>query len=49
MHRRPRYPQPLAEVMGGRIPVAEDRAEIPPSLDYVVVGEATAREIGWLR
>jgi len=47
--RKPRYPQVLAEVMGGRIPVAEDRAEIPPSLDYVVIGEATAREIGWLR
>ncbi len=47
--RRPRYPQVLAEVMGGRIPVSDERAEIPRSLDYVVIGEATAEEIGWLR
>jgi len=47
--RQPRYPQVLAEVMGGRIPLRAGQAKIPPSLDYVVIGEATAREIGWLR
>ena len=43
----PRHPQALAEVMGGRIPVAHDEAVIPRSLDDVVVGAATAREIRW--
>jgi hypothetical protein len=45
--RKPRYPQVRAEVMAGRVPVALDRAEIPEGLDDVVVGPATAREIGW--
>jgi hypothetical protein len=45
--RAPRYPQSHAEIMGGRTPVAADRAEIPPSLDDAVVGPVTAREIGW--
>ena len=43
----PRYPQELAEVMGGRIPQSAGRAEIPAGLDRVVVGPATAAEIGW--
>jgi len=47
--RNPRYPQEAAEVMGGRIPLAPGRAEIPVSLDDVVVGSATAAEIGWAR
>ncbi len=46
--RRPREPQVLAEIMAGRIPLAADRAVIPRSLELCVVGEATAREIGWL-
>ena len=47
--RTPRFPQRAAEVMGGRIPLAPDRAEIPVGLDEVQVGPATAREIGWSR
>lgn len=43
----PRYPQRRAELMGGRIPLAPNRAEIPAGLGTVVVGPATAREIGW--
>lgn len=43
---QPRFPQRLAEIMGGRIPIAEDDAVIPKSLQYVVIGAATAREIG---
>ncbi len=43
----PRYPQTLAEVMGGRIPVSAGESRIPKSLRSVVVGPATAREIGW--
>ena len=45
---QPLYPQALAELMAGRIAVSASRAEIPRSLDTCVVGNATAREIGWL-
>jgi len=43
----PLHPQERAELMGGRIPRSAQRAEIPSSLDEVVVGPLTAREIGW--
>jgi hypothetical protein len=45
----PLLPQEYAEIMGGRIPLSSDEAEIPESLDQVLVGPATAREINWLR
>jgi hypothetical protein len=45
--RSPRYPQRFAEIMGGRIPLSETRAEIPESLDETLIGAATAAEIGW--
>lgn len=45
----PLYPQAFAEIMGGRVPLSPSRAEIPASLVEVVVGDATAREIGWVR
>jgi hypothetical protein len=41
----PRYPQRLAEIMGGRIPLSDDDAIIPDSLEKVVIGLETAREI----
>lgn len=44
----PRYPQTLAEVMAGRIPRTADAAEIPRSLDEVLVGARTAREVRWI-
>ena len=44
--RQPRYPQPAAEIMGGRVPLAPGQAEIPHSLRDTVLGPATAREIG---
>jgi hypothetical protein len=47
--REPRLPQALAEIMGGRIPVAAGQAEIPDSLAETVIGPETAREIGLLR
>jgi len=47
--KSPRLPQEFAELMGGRVPLAEDQAEIPASLREVLIGEKTAREIGWLR
>jgi len=46
---RPLLPQTRAELMAGRIPLDEQRADMPDSLRDVVVGPATAREIGWQR
>lgn len=45
--REPLYPQSFAELMAGRIPITAERAEIPESLHQVLVGPATAAEIGW--
>lgn len=44
---RPLLPQRKAEIMAGRIPVTDSSSEIPRSLDEVVVGPITARDIGW--
>jgi hypothetical protein len=44
----PLHPQSLAEIMAGRVPLAPDEARMPASLDEVVVGEQTAREVNWL-
>jgi hypothetical protein len=41
----PLYPQRRAEIMGGRIALAEDDAVVPKSLRYVVIGPLTAREV----
>jgi len=43
--RKPLYPQRYAEIMGGRIALAEDDSEIPSSLKYAVIGPLTASEI----
>lgn len=43
--RSPRFPQRFAELMGGRIPVADNDAVIPASLKYVRIGPETAAEI----
>ncbi|MBY0276524.1 hypothetical protein K2Z84_14375 [Candidatus Binatia bacterium] len=45
----PRLPQRFAEIMAGRIPVSASESTLPPSLNATLVGEATAREIGWAR
>jgi hypothetical protein len=47
--REPRLPQRYAEIMGGRIALAADRAEIPESLGETVIGTVTAGEIGLVR
>jgi len=47
--RYPLLPQEYAEIMAGRLPLAEDRAEMPRSLEQVLIGGKTAREINWLR
>ena len=45
----PLFPQRYAELMAGRRMLAPNRWEQAPSLDAVVIGAATAREIRWLR
>lgn len=47
--QQPRFPQATAELMAGRRAVSERQAEMPASLAEVVVGDATAREIRWIR
>ncbi len=47
--REPLYPQAFAELMAGRIPLSADEAEIPQSLQQVVIGPLSAAEIGWTR
>jgi hypothetical protein len=44
----PLYPQTRAEIMGGRIPLSERQAELPMSLNKVIVGPETAAEIRWI-
>ncbi len=44
----PLYPQEFAEIMAGRIPLADNDSIAPQTLDSVLVGPETAREIGWL-
>ena len=43
--RTPLYPQRYAEIMGGRIALAEDDSVIPKNLQYAVIGPQTAIEI----
>ena len=43
--KKPLYPQRFAEIMGGRIALAPDDAEVPKSLKYAVIGPETAAEI----
>lgn len=47
--REPRLPQELAEIMAGKIPLADEKLLIPKGLHQVIIGEKTAREINWLQ
>lgn len=47
--RSPLLPQRFAEIMGGRTPIDERHAEIPPGLADTVIGSQTAMEIGLSR
>jgi hypothetical protein len=47
--REPRYPQELAEIMGGKIPITAQQVAIPRGLHQVIIGRETAREIHWLK
>ena len=46
--RQPIFPQELAEIMGGKIPLSENEVAIPRGLHQVLVGQKTAREIHWI-
>lgn len=46
--KEPRHPQDAAELMAGRIAVSATEAEQPASLHQAVIGQLTAREIGWV-
>jgi hypothetical protein len=45
----PVLPQSHAEIMAGRIPLSETRAETPRGLDETMIGAKTAREISWIK
>ncbi len=45
----PLHPQTRAEIMAGRIPISETRAEVPAGMDEVAIGLKTAREINWVK
>ncbi len=47
--RSPLYPQDFAELMAGQVALSATTFEMPASLADVLVGEATAREIRWVR
>lgn len=44
----PLFPQTRAEIMSGRLQLAPGWLMLPPSLEYAMIGAATAIEIGWL-
>lgn len=46
---KPLLPQQYAEIMGGRTPISQAEAEIPASLDKVLIGPKTAHEINWMQ
>lgn len=46
-NKRPLFPQKMAEVMGGRIPINSFSSLMPRSLDECRIGHETAREIGF--
>ena len=47
--KQPLYPQSVAEIMGGRIPLSPTKAVMPDSLKNVQAGWATALEIRWAK
>ena len=47
--KTPLYPQALAELMGGRIPLSSQEAIMPDGLRDTIVGAETAVEIRWIQ
>jgi hypothetical protein len=46
--QQPLYPQRVAEIMGGRIPLSDRQAVMPQSVVSSRIGPKTAREIHWI-
>ena len=46
--KSPLYPQRKAEIMGGRIPLSEHEAVMPPTVAKSSIGNKTAQEINWI-
>jgi hypothetical protein len=46
--RLPRFPQAVAELMAGRIPLSPARAREAGALGQTTIGRTTAAEIGWI-
>lgn len=44
----PLLPQHLAEIMAGRTPISQNKAETPAGLNESVIGKKTAMEINWM-
>lgn len=47
--KQPLYPQLMAELMAGRRSLSATQAETPESLAQTMIGDQSAREIGWLK
>lgn len=47
-NQTPLFPQSKTEIMAGRRALSKTHSEMPNSFKKIVVGEKTAREIGWL-
>lgn len=47
--QQPRYPQKMAELMAGVIPISSQSSKMPLSLEQTIIGSLTAQEIGWLK
>ena len=47
--RKPLYPQSMAEIMGGYIPLSENKSVTPKSLQDTMMSPTTAQEIGWMK
>lgn len=47
--QKPLHPQQYAEIMAGRIALSQTEADMPHNLSSVLMGDKTAREIGWMR
>lgn len=47
--QQPRYPQKMAELMAGVIPISSQSSNMPLSLEQTLIGSLTAQEIGWFK
>ncbi|MBF7683731.1 hypothetical protein I2F27_10430 [Acinetobacter sp. B5B] len=46
---QPRLPQHMAELMAGYIPVTSQQSKMPNDLEQTMIGQMSAKEIGWLK